>query len=224
MSACVSPSASLSSASCRWCGDSLRGRPNRTPRSLARLLPSPVLDRISSRSNSAKPPRTVSISRPCGLVVSAQVSLSDLKPAPRSLQCLDDVQQVAGGTRQPIEARDHQHVTRLQPGDHLGQLRAVALGAAGLLSIDLGAPRGRQLGNLAGEVLIPRRDPRISEHGQSIPPSDLLLQSIFAGINLAKPVSIENCKTSNFCRYACLTHVVAPSYGARILGNGRTPR
>ena len=31
----------------------------------------------------AKPPSTVSIRRPCGVVVSAQVSLSDLKPAPR---------------------------------------------------------------------------------------------------------------------------------------------
>ena len=63
----------------------LPGRPNRTPRSFARFLPSPVRARISSRSNSAKPPRIVSISRPCGLVVSAQVSLSDLNPAPRSL-------------------------------------------------------------------------------------------------------------------------------------------
>jgi hypothetical protein len=44
--------------------------------SCARLRPSPVLARISSRSNSAKPPRTVSISLPCGVVVSAQASLS----------------------------------------------------------------------------------------------------------------------------------------------------
>src|SRR6516162_11964923 len=38
------------SASWRWCGVILRGRPNRTPRSVARLRPSPVLARISSRS------------------------------------------------------------------------------------------------------------------------------------------------------------------------------
>jgi len=38
-------------------------------------------DPISSRSNSAKPPRTVSISLPCGVVVSAQASFIDLKPA-----------------------------------------------------------------------------------------------------------------------------------------------
>ena len=48
------------------------GRANLTPRSFARFLPSPVRARIISRSNSAKPPRTVSINRPCGLVVSAQ--------------------------------------------------------------------------------------------------------------------------------------------------------
>ena len=39
----------------RWCGVSFRGRPNLTPRSWARFLPSPVLARISSRSNSASP-------------------------------------------------------------------------------------------------------------------------------------------------------------------------
>jgi hypothetical protein len=39
---------------------------------------------ISSRSNSASPPSTVSINRPCGVVVSAQASANDLKPAPLS--------------------------------------------------------------------------------------------------------------------------------------------
>src|SRR5712691_2177152 len=61
-----------------------RGRPNRTPRSFARLRPTPVRARINSRSNSARPPSTVSISRPWALVVSAQASLRLLKPAPRS--------------------------------------------------------------------------------------------------------------------------------------------
>src|SRR5262249_39697930 len=49
-SACASPAMRRCSASWRWCGVILRGRPNRTPRSLARLRPSPVLARISSRS------------------------------------------------------------------------------------------------------------------------------------------------------------------------------
>src|SRR5262245_53203506 len=37
---------------------------------------------ISSRSNSASPPSTVSMRRPCGVVVSAQASPNDLKAAP----------------------------------------------------------------------------------------------------------------------------------------------
>jgi hypothetical protein len=41
----------------------------------------PVRARIKSRSNSANPPSTVSINRPCDVLVSAHVSPSDLKPA-----------------------------------------------------------------------------------------------------------------------------------------------
>jgi hypothetical protein len=47
----------------------------------ARARPSPVRALINSRSNSAKPPRTVSIRRPCAVVVSAQVSPRDRNPA-----------------------------------------------------------------------------------------------------------------------------------------------
>src|SRR6202008_4260389 len=49
-----------------------------------RLGPLPAFSvraRIRSRSNSAWPPRTVSMSRPCDVVVSAHVSPRDLKPA-----------------------------------------------------------------------------------------------------------------------------------------------
>ena len=55
-------------------------------RSCARLRPSPVLARINSRSNSAKPPNTVSVRRPCGLVVSAQTSGVDHEGATRRQQ------------------------------------------------------------------------------------------------------------------------------------------
>ena len=54
------------------------------PLALARSRPSLVRLRINSRSNSAKPPRTVSINLPCAVVASAQVSRSDLNPAPLS--------------------------------------------------------------------------------------------------------------------------------------------
>src|SRR5262249_22206260 len=47
-SAWASPLARRWIASCRWCGVSAVGRPNFTPRSLARFLPSPVRARISS--------------------------------------------------------------------------------------------------------------------------------------------------------------------------------
>ena len=40
---------------------------------------------ISSRSNSASPPSTVSMSLPCGVVVSAQASPRDVNPAPFSV-------------------------------------------------------------------------------------------------------------------------------------------
>ena len=84
MSTKDSPDSRRAMASCRWWRVSFGLRPITTPRALARSLPSPVRLLINSRSNSARPPRTVSISRPCGVVVSAQVSRSDLNPAPLS--------------------------------------------------------------------------------------------------------------------------------------------
>ena len=80
-----SPASRWRSASLIWCGVIFGGRPIFTPRAMARLRPSPVLVRISSRSNSARPPRTVKLSRPRALVVSAHVSPSDRKPAFRSV-------------------------------------------------------------------------------------------------------------------------------------------
>jgi hypothetical protein len=53
----------------------------RTLVGFARVLPSLVRARISERSNSASPPSTVSMSLPCGVVVSAHASANDL-PAP----------------------------------------------------------------------------------------------------------------------------------------------
>jgi hypothetical protein len=48
---------------------------------LGAFRPSPVRARINSRSNSASPPSTVNIRRPCAVVVSAHVSPRDLNPA-----------------------------------------------------------------------------------------------------------------------------------------------
>ena len=57
--------------------------PNFTPRSLARMRPSPVRDRIKSRSNSANPPIAVSIKRPYGLVVVCSVLSPTASPGKR---------------------------------------------------------------------------------------------------------------------------------------------
>jgi len=62
-------------------------RPIFTPARLARSLPSLVLILISSRSNSARPPSTVSISLPAGVVVSAQGSARDLNNHSLSAIC-----------------------------------------------------------------------------------------------------------------------------------------
>ena len=60
-----------------WAGDSFGRRPSLTPRAFARTRPSLVRERMRSRSNSARPPNTVSMSRPCDVVVFAHVSRTD---------------------------------------------------------------------------------------------------------------------------------------------------
>ena len=82
MSASVSPASRRALASCCWSWLSFAGLPMCWPRALALALPSLVRSLIRCLSNSARPPRTVRMSLPCGVVVSAQVSASDLKPAP----------------------------------------------------------------------------------------------------------------------------------------------
>ena len=81
-SACEYPSLSRWMASWRWCGVRACGRPNFTPRAFARAPAIAGRGKDQLALELRKPPRTVSISRPCDVVVSAQLSLSDLKPAP----------------------------------------------------------------------------------------------------------------------------------------------
>jgi hypothetical protein len=123
MSACASPLASRSIASWRWCGVSDCGRPNFTPRAFARVLPSLVRARISSRSNSAKPPKTVNISRPCGVVVSAQASPNDLKPAP----ALAITSRILSRSRVDRANRSSRVTTRTSPRSRLKFGRPAAL-------------------------------------------------------------------------------------------------
>jgi hypothetical protein len=86
-------------------------RPNTTPFTWARSRPSPVRVLISSRSNSPRPPRTVSISRPCGVVVSHHASLSDRKPAPAAVTAARTFSK-SRVEREPVKTRHHQHIAR----------------------------------------------------------------------------------------------------------------
>src|SRR5262249_61900492 len=66
-------------------------------------------------------------------------------------------------SRQPIQPRDDQHVAGFKPADRLGKLWPVSLGAGRLLLEDVAAARRLKRRDLAGKVLIPRRDPSVSE-------------------------------------------------------------
>jgi hypothetical protein len=94
-------------------------RPILTPSALARSRPSSVRARINSRSNSARPPSTVSISRPCAVVVSAHVSCSERKPAPLPVIDASVFKRSRVERAKAVEARDGEHVT-------LGELADVA--------------------------------------------------------------------------------------------------
>ena len=118
MSVSVSPRSRRRIASLRWCGVSLKGRPKLCPRALACCSrPSPVRARINSRSNSASPPRTVSIKRPCAVVVSAQASARDRNPAFLPVIAARVLRRSRGGACQQVEPRHRYHVA----GANLGQ-------------------------------------------------------------------------------------------------------
>ena len=76
----------------------------------------------------------VSINRPCGVVVSAhaeaRAGIGD---------GVQDVQQIAHRSCQPIEPRDHEHVAGLDGAEELAQLLPFALRPSDLLPIDFGA-------------------------------------------------------------------------------------
>jgi hypothetical protein len=61
---------------------------------------------------------TVSISRPCDVVVSAHASPSGPECAVAVGNGGEGVQQVAGGSRQPVQPRRHQHVAGAELVDH----------------------------------------------------------------------------------------------------------
>src|SRR6266851_1363875 len=64
---------------------------------------------MSSRSNSANPPSTVSMRRPCGVMVSVQLSLRGAEAGALLSDRIQDIGQVARQAHQPIQPRDGQH-------------------------------------------------------------------------------------------------------------------
>jgi len=153
-----SPLSRRLTASCFWCGVSLNGRPNLCPRALARALPSLVRARINSRSNSASPAKTVTIKRPCAVVVSAHASLRERKPAPLAMIVASVFK------RSQVKARYHQHVAFGKPVERAVQLDAVCLraarrflkdllGSGGAAFLRVEAAVGRYITSFASEIL-----------------------------------------------------------------------
>jgi hypothetical protein len=84
-----------------------------------------VRTRIKSRSNSASPPSTVSIKRPCGPCI-AERSETGFPIGNRR----ERVQQVARRSRQPASRVTSQHVAGVELVEQAAKLRPVGLGAA----------------------------------------------------------------------------------------------
>lgn len=102
--------------------------------------PSPVRARIRSRSNSAKPPRTVSISRPCAVAVSAHASPRDRKPAPRSAMNARVLRRSRVDRARRSSLVTHQHVARVEIVQNAAQACPVWFRAGCRLADDLFSP------------------------------------------------------------------------------------
>ena len=142
-------------------------------RQYAAQWPSPFLARISSRSNSARPPSTVSISRPCGVVVSAQASPSDLNAAP----VLPTASRILSKSLVLRASRSSRVTISTSPADYLGQLGPVGLHPTDLLRVDFYAPGGPELCILPGEALVVRAHPGIAVDWHNLLP---LLKATYA--------------------------------------------
>ena len=130
------------------------------PRALARSRPSPVRARINSRSNSASPPSTVSIKRPCAVVVSAHASCEGSIPgflagdAPGGVLSRSRVERA-----KPVEPRHHHHVTGADLAQQAGKLRPVGLHSARHLPEHLLGSGDAKLAHLCGLPLPASRYP-----------------------------------------------------------------
>src|SRR5580704_13956415 len=161
MSASVSPWFRRLIASRFWWSVSLNGRPIFCPRATARARPSPVRARIRSRSNSARPPSTVNIKRPCDVVVSAHASPSERKPAflPVIAASVFNRSRVDRASR---SSRVTIHVAGIELVEQAAKLRPVGLTSARHFAEHLSRPLFPQRRYLSGRALAVRRYQRIA--------------------------------------------------------------
>jgi len=136
---------------------------NAAPRALARSLPSLVRLRINSRSNSARPPQHRQPEPPVRGVVSAQLSLNDLNPAPLSATAPSTFSR----SRVDRASQSRRVTTSMSPlpnrNDRPRQVLAVGLSAADLLLKDFCASGVLQFRDLRGQRLSVCRYARVAE-------------------------------------------------------------
>ena len=165
--------------SSRW-----RGRPPFLPRARAAARPARVRSRMMSRSNSARAPKTWKMSFP-PLVVVSMASCKLWKPTPRSRRSVTVSMRCLSDRAEPIELPDHERIAGPQVGQGLLQAGPLGLGPAGLVGVDLLAPRGLQGVFLEVEVLIEGRDPGVADPHRTGPPA---VSPLAAGASLTNPV------------------------------------
>src|SRR5439155_7145074 len=83
---------------------------------------------------------------------------------------VQDVEQVTGAARQPVEPGDHQHVSGLQPLEEPLKLRPIGTVPADLLREHWAATSGDQSLALRVQRLTARADSRVPNHCHDEPP------------------------------------------------------
>lgn len=165
MSEALIPLPLSSSALAVAAASTLRGLP--PWRLLAAAAASPALVRsvIVSRSSCANAAIIVSMAAPMGPVLS-NPSVSDRKPAPRSPDLLDDVQDVPSVASQTIELPHGGYVTGLQPVQGVGELRAFHRGRADAAAVgkDPRSAGGLECSDLQIKVLFCVGNSRVRDH------------------------------------------------------------
>jgi hypothetical protein len=111
----------------------------------------------------------VSINRPCGVVVSAQQSCKALERRTLVADLMQDVEQIAGRARQPIEPHDHERVALIECRQRLAQHRAIRTRARQLLGKRPARPGRFKLDDLVMHRLAVCAVPGIANYRAHVP-------------------------------------------------------